>query len=149
MTGIPLPPPSDDLSGLTLEQLEAEALADGRWPPSQNWMLNLGPIRRRVRANSGTIFNVVLFGHTGLALLGLALILLTQEPWRDVGTALLTGALFGLGAYGVAWWESAMEMERWWSRLAYGPDDERKLAARLRRSYMVRSEIDRRRSGRP
>lgn len=115
---------SEDMRRLNAEAERLRFVLD-----PHRWSVSVGPVRLRAFVGSQRVFRMVLAGHLLLAAAGASLVLLPGEPWRSLGVALLTGAMFGLGGLGVSWWEQVIERERDYHRLSL--DERLQLEQRL------------------
>ncbi|WP_405059622.1 hypothetical protein OG474_43790 [Kribbella sp. NBC_01505] len=100
------PQSSEDLDALWVQW---EDLRD----ELSTWNFRLGPVGINARFGSLRLAKYFVGFHLVVAIIGALLIFLTEDAPRDLGMALIVGALFGLGAFIAQVWAAQVSREEW------------------------------------
>ncbi|TCC40990.1 hypothetical protein [Kribbella speibonae] len=94
------------------ERAELIAEHDRLMDAISGWQFRMGPVRLRGYFNSMRFARYFVGFHIVVGLAGAALIFFGGSP-RDLGMAMVVGALFGFGAFLAQVWTMQVEKEHW------------------------------------
>lgn len=107
------------------------------------WRLRIGPLLLERSVSSGTIAKAFAAWH--LVLLGVGVVFTTAwANLRELGIALVVGALFGFGAFIAQVWSMGMTREHDFIRRVFNEDEItelRQVAAELNKIYAERQQL--------
>lgn len=104
------------------------------------WQLPLGPLRIRAKLGSGVIAQIYIAFTVLCAVSGAILVFV--KPTKELGIALLAGAILAFGSFVTQFWASAMEHERSVAAAIDDQDEFRRLRQLARRWDKLEARID-------
>lgn len=105
------------------------------------WHIGIGKFRVRGTIGTNGIAIVFVVWHL---LAGTVGVVLTLNGSKDLGIALVVGALFGFGAFLAQFWSQAMDTQREFMMKIEAEDDVKQLRVTTDRLAKVNRELDRR-----
>ena len=109
------------------------------------WQLRLGPVRLRGRFHSQTIARLYLGFCVACFAIGAALAV--NSATKELGVAMVVGAIFAGGSFIVQWWALQMEKERELHSQLQGPNTAKYFKTLTRRRERLVAQIERLRPG--
>ena len=133
----------DEQLGQLLAEIEAldNEYWDARTWAVAGWQYRLGPLQLRGRFSSGSIANIYL-AFCAVTLLGGG-VLAVLDPTRELGVALVVGAIFAGGAFVAQWWTLQVDNERRFAAEVHGPDMVRYFRQLIRRRNRLIAKVER------
>lgn len=113
----------------------------GFFDPAAPWRFGLGPIRIRYPASPMFIVQVFVLFHILCFAVGAALIF-TTGPTRELGIAMVVGAIFAFGAFVAQFWAVSYERANAIYKEAVGDLETRKLKRLAAKRAEIASQIE-------